>query len=522
MRSRTMTITIALGLIVMFLTSLTLVQAGNIVLSNNAGDGNAVWVIEGEQTLVMNGFDLNSRNLALPLTLDAITISVNKAVPGASVDALIYADADGGSPSNATLLSRQSVQINSTGSVRIALPNAVTVNAPVIWVGFYLPIGFEFNSDTSGASVLTYWAWTPGATFDVNSLANAQVLGPSDGTSPVNINLGGIARISAEVTQANGATTPSTTPVGSTVGSVPEVNVSSRDVPIGVQMVAQSSGDLSVLSKYRDCGELLFYDSEDIRITGEGRFELHCRADVGAFSPGVIENYDQVPDEIPSFNRHGYLYDIFGTGSFLSGSSAEQLVVPVTHCIRPEQADLNTAVLGIAYGAPRAWHLLPSVRYGEVICAEMTHQGFLSYFVPRTGNEATLNANLYFSGTPRLIDSDGNRVGNEVRCGFAHVLQYSVHNEGFEPTPPTTVRVQDFHVRTGTIARSNEYDLGPVPPGGTLTINIDNYVAPSVYYNEAHRMVFTIDPGNRANEANEGDNSISIDFLLTQSTQCVN
>ena len=519
MRSRRISITIALGLILTFLTSLTFVQAGDIVLSNNSGDGNAVWVIEGEPTLVMNGFDLSSRNLSLPVTLDAITISVNKAVVGASIDALIYADADGGSPSNATMLSRQSVQINTTGSVRIALPNAVTINAPVIWVGLYLPTGFEFNSDTSGASVLTYWAWAPGASFDVTNLANAPVLGPSDGSSPVNLNMGGIARISAEVTQGEGTIPSPGDTSGGTVGSVPEVNISARDVPIGVQMVAQSSGDLSVLNRYPYCGELLFYDGEDIRITGEGRFELHCRADVGAFSPGVIENFDQAPDVIPSFNRRSYLYDIFGTGDFLAGSSSEELAVPVTHCIRPEQADLNDAVIGIAYGAPRTWRLLPSVRYGEVVCAEVTHQGFISYFVPWSDDAPTLNANLYFSGTPRLIGQDG-RAGEEVRCGFAYRLQFSVHNEGFEATPPTSMRVQDFHVRTGTVARSNVYDLPSVPPGETLTINIENYMAPEIYYNEAHRMVFTIDPGNVAKETNESDNSRSIDFLLGQSTQC--
>ena len=82
------------------------------------------------------------------------------------------------------------------------------------------------------------------------------------------------------------------------------------------------------------------------------------------------------------------------------------------------------------------------------------------------------------------------------------------------------MRVQDFHVRTGTVARSNVYDLPSVPPGETLTINIENYMAPEIYYNEAHRMVFTIDPGNVAKETNESDNSRSIDFLLGQSTQC--
>lgn len=515
MRPRVYPITITFSLLVFFMGLLP-VQAGDITLTNNSGDGNSSWFIEGESTLIINGFDLNSRGITLPVTLDAISIGVEQ-FAGGTVDAVVYADSDGGSPSNATLLSRQSVQISGTGTVRVALPEPVTVNAPVVWVGFYLPTGFHFFGDNSGSSVLTYWGWTPGTTFDLSNLSSAQVFGPGDGSSPVNISMGGVARITAEVTQGEGTVAaPGTTNAD---GTVPVVPVSARDVPIGVQMVSQESVDTSVLTRYGYCGELLFYDTEDIRVTGEGRFELHCRADVGAFSPGTITNFDEVPEDVPSYNRRGVLYDIFGTGNFLSGSSSEELVVPVTHCIRPEQADLNSAVIGIAYGAPREWRLLPSVRYGELVCAEMTHQGFISYFVPRSGDEATLNANLYISGTPRLLDGEGNR-SDKILCKFTYRLQYSVHNEGFEETPLTTMRVQDFHIRTGTTIFTREFDLPPIPPGETLTVNITNFRAPSAYVNESHRMVFTIDPYNTVSEANETDNDAAIDYLLDYSTQC--
>jgi len=510
-----LTLLLLLGVLAMALPA----SAQTSVLTNNSGDGNTSWFIEGEPTLIINGFDLSSKGLTPPITINAITINVEQPVSGASIDAVVYSDPDGGSPINASLVSRQSVDISGTGAVRVQLPQAVQVDAPVVWLGFYLPVDFRFFADTSGTSVLTYWGWTPGGTFDLANLGSAQVFGPSDGSAPVNINLGGVARITAEISVGDAPTTPQ--PDGTTppVGAVPEVPVNAQNPPIGVQMIGQSQAALNVMQRYPYCGEFLFYDNEDIRITGENRFELHCRADIGRFSPGEIRNFDEAPDAIPSFERKGVLYDIFGTGNFLRGSSSEELVIPVTHCIRPSQFDLNSAVIGIAYGAPRVWTLLPSVRYGELVCAEVTHQGFISYFVPRTGDEPTLNANLYFSGTPRFLDGNNNRV-DQVFCRFAYTLQVSVYNEGFETTPPSTLTVRDFNVRTGTLTLSREVGLDPIPPGETVTFRLENFQAPATFVNELHRMVFNIDPANRIAEANENDNETSFEYVLNPSSQC--
>lgn len=71
-------------------------SAGQIVLSNNSGSDSTVWFISGEPSLVMNGFDLTPLNIALPATIDRVSIAVNNPVPGASIDVLIYEDANGG------------------------------------------------------------------------------------------------------------------------------------------------------------------------------------------------------------------------------------------------------------------------------------------------------------------------------------------------------------------------------------------------------------------------------------------
>ena len=212
--------------------------AGDTVLNNNIGDGNAVFFIEGESSVVINGFDLTPLGLALPVALDAVSISVETPVPGSSIDLLVYQDGNGGSPVDASLVYQGQVAIEQTGINRIELSNAAIITEPVVWVGFHLPVGFEFHADTSESSVLTYWAWTPGGTFDLTALSAAAVLGPGDGSEPANIAMNGIARITAELRTA-------------------EVEEISAGVPIGRQIVTDIGQDTSPLIAYANCGALL-------------------------------------------------------------------------------------------------------------------------------------------------------------------------------------------------------------------------------------------------------------------------
>lgn len=145
-------------------------SAGDLVLSNNSGSDNGIFYIEGESSLVINGFDLTPLGLELPAALDTVSISVSAPAPG-SIDLVVYQDANGGSPVDATLVYRQTVSLERTGVNRIALEQAAIITEPVVWVGFYLPVDFRFHADRSGPSVLTYWAWTPASTFDLASLS---------------------------------------------------------------------------------------------------------------------------------------------------------------------------------------------------------------------------------------------------------------------------------------------------------------------------------------------------------------
>lgn len=328
-------------LLVLLLLVVLPVSAGAQVLSNNSGDANAPWHITGEPSLVITGFDLNALGIQRPAVIDKVSIVVQTPVAGATTTVVVYEDANGGSPVDATLAGSEQVSITQAGTFTVTLTNPVTINQPVVWVGFYLPVDFTFLADTSGTSVLTYWAWTPGGTVTLNNLSSAQVLGPADGTAPVNINMNGKARITAEITGASG--TGSTTTPG------------------------QGNVNLAVMQPYEFCQDVS-HDLDDEYVSYKNAINLHCQIVASYLSPAAPAGYTQ----------RSVLYDIL---AFKDGGAVEKdLLVRVTHCIRPAAGDIDHAVIGSAYGNPRQWHILTTQRFGDLICAEVSHIGNLAYF----------------------------------------------------------------------------------------------------------------------------------------------
>lgn len=498
-------ITLCLLSVGLFWQQVTPVSAGTITLNNNSGTTSSSFFIDGEPTLVMNGFDLGALNLGGSVVLDTVTIAVQQPVAGVPVEVVIYEDANGGSPIDATLAYQTQAFIETGGTAFITLPDPVTITAPVVWVGFYLPNGFRFFADNSGTSVLTYWGWTPGSSFNLADLSSASVFGASDGSEPVNIDMGGVARITAEITPLNAS-------------GFSGDGTDAQGLPIGTQ-IEGGEADLSQLSNYEFCGDLLLYDPADVNISGQRRFTTHCRADLGAFAPGTFINADDLPATVPSYERRGFFYEVFVNGETAQNSS-EEMLVPVTHCIRPNQADLTTAVIGVAYGAPRAWEILPTVSYGEWVCAEVTHAGFLSYFVPRTGDEATLNADLYFSSNPipvgQILDSELGYF-----CGYPYTIAGAIRNEGFVATPLTDVRIQVINQRTGTVTATQDYVLPPVLPGTTFNLSAVNFEMPLTFINETTILRVIIDPENLVAEVDENNNTYElVGLLILEADNC--
>jgi hypothetical protein len=119
--------------------------------------------------------------------------------------------------------------------------------------------------------------------------------------------------------------------------------------------------------------DTLFRDTEDISVTLFNRYALSCKLSWPGYSPidpnGFVRQ--QLLYEITIFNDKGQ-------------SVSDWLPAKVTHCIRPNPADIERAVIGQAAGVPRVWEIKPTVRFGDFVCAEIGRSGLLSYFVPRT------------------------------------------------------------------------------------------------------------------------------------------
>lgn len=341
-------VVLVLALIIMTL-GVSAQQADN-TLTNNTGNASTLWFISGEPSLVINGFDLESRSISTPIQVESISISVRKAVPGAHVEAVVYQDQDGGSPQNATLLARKTVDITSAGVWTVKFDAPVQVTQRFLWVGFYLPVDFEFRADTQGKSVLTYWGWVPNGGVDVVNLSSASVFGPSDGSAPVGIAMNGVARINAHIISGGQVITP---PVGSVQ-----------------QIVGDANTNLSTLTRYNVCD--IMYDAADLYVTYKSAINVDCKV--------VTDKYDApAPD---GYEKRGLTYDIYSFGTTSGGLAPYPF--PITHCIVPTQANIDAgAVIGLSWGAPRKWQLLPTVRFGSHLCAEVSYSGSFSIFVPR-------------------------------------------------------------------------------------------------------------------------------------------
>lgn len=368
---------------VLLLSTTTSTFAGDFTLSNNSGSASTIWFISGEASLVMNRFDLAARNVTLPTQLDRASISVETPIPGTLIDVVVFEDADGDSPANAELVGRTEVDIRSAGTFTVTFDDPLNINQPFVWVGFYLPVDFEFRADTSGTSSLTYWAWVSGSRFDPGNLSTAGVLGPANGSSPVGIDMDGVARITAELITDGTATALSETTTNNDITGVSPITRSNDTDLVNVNAavfpnrnaagrIIQNDGgqaDLRAMQGYADC-DGLFYDTYDTEVTYGSGVRMACKSWPQQLMPETPEGYVRR-------TQVGYDMDIYGVDSGLTSFPES-----VTHCMVVPNADLPNAVLGVAQGSLRFWTILPTVRYGDAICSEFDQAGWIAYFLP--------------------------------------------------------------------------------------------------------------------------------------------
>lgn len=468
--------------------------AGDIILTHNRGGENAVFFVNDEPSLVINGFDLSPHTTRFPIALDAVSISVDRPAPGSHIDLVVYQDANGGSPVDASLVHRQSVQINRSGVQRFILNEAAIITEPVAWVGFYLPVGFRFHADTSGPSVLTYWAWAPGGTFPLDNLASAPVLGPGDGTEPVSIDMQGVARITAELRPLFHQEMAS-------------------DAVLGNQLIAEGEQDTSLLQGYPHCGGLLF-DPEDIAITSRASFTVHCGVASEFEAPTEIVHPD---GHFLDLQRAGHLYKLEAQipQDQLVHGAVNVMPVPVTHCIQIQAGDLEQAVIAEARGIPERWHALPSVRFEDVVCAEITTASYLSYFLPR-GADSPPNVNLVM-GWSKVSP-------HPLECGLPAYVEAPVTNTGqsWFSTVSGNVKfiIENIHVRSGITTGAVELSIETSQLGpGMRHILVFAPIYVTTYVNELHRLQVRADFDNQIQETNENDNVWFTEYILSNAQQ---
>lgn len=454
--------------------------AGDIALSLNSGDENEVFWIEGEPSLVMNGFDLSTFADDLPVALDAVTLSVETPVPGGRVVVVVYDDATGGAPHDATLAYREVVSINESGNVRIALSEPAFVSETVAWVGFYLPVGFRFYADTSGASSLTYWGWTPGGPFDLSSPARAVVLGPGDGSAPVNIQMDGIARIGIELREATSLEL-------------------ARLAPLGQQVADDTGVDVSNFKEHHNCPGFLWDPASSA-------LSLTCLVGSVVEAPVVIQD---APEGFIDVQREGTLYK-------LVADNYGVLPEPVMHCIRVPEEHRETAVIGEARDIPERWYILPSVRYDDMVCADISFVNYVSYFLPRSP-DAVQNVNLVI-GWSKVSP-------HPAICGLPLRITAAVVNTGreefFTDDGNITISVENIHLESGFLHPVKDITVPAwrFKPGDRRGVpieflNEDELVRDGNTIGDRYRLQIRIDSASQVEETNESDNMWFTEYVL--------
>ncbi len=455
--------------------------AGDVALSLNSGDENEVFWIEGEPSLVMNGFDLSTFADDLPVALDVVTLSVETPVPGGRVVVVVYEDATGGAPHDATLAYREVVSINEAGTVRIALSKPAFVNETVAWVGFYLPVGFRFYADTSGASALTYWAWTPGGPFDLSSPGRAVVLGPGDGSEPVNIQMDGIARIGIELREATGLEL-------------------ARLAPLGQQVAEDAEVDVSNFKEHHNCPGFLWEP-------GSSSVDLTCLVGAQIEAPVVIQD---APEGYIDVQREGMLYK-------LVAENYSVLPEPVMHCIRVPEEHLETAVIGEARDIPERWYILPSVRYDDMVCADISFVNYVSYFLPRSPGSVQ-NVNLVI-GWSRVAP-------HPAICGLPLKITAAVVNTGreefFTDDGNFQISVENIHLESGFLFPVKDISVPAwrFKPGDRRGVPIEflnenEVVRDGTTIGDRYRLQIRIDSASQVEETNESDNMWFTEYVLS-------
>ncbi|NWG16027.1 MAG: hypothetical protein HXY41_05270 [Chloroflexi bacterium] len=103
------------------------------------------------------------------------------------------------------------------------------------------------------------------------------------------------------------------------------------------------------------------------------------------------------------------------------------------------------------------------------------------------------------------------------RCNQTFNIYLDVANFGTTANPSGTISVQDFRVADGSLQGNTVGAIPVIQPGQTVNVGPIPLTI-STYYNEQHRLVITLDPGNLIPETNETDNLIIAIYTLEKAS----
>ncbi|HYO87781.1 MAG TPA: SH3 domain-containing protein [Candidatus Limnocylindrales bacterium] len=106
---------------------------------------------------------------------------------------------------------------------------------------------------------------------------------------------------------------------------------------------------------------------------------------------------------------------------------------------------------------------------------------------------------------------------SQPQCAQTFNVGLDVANLGSQPTSASgTVRLVNTRAADGSIQEETTGGFPILQPGETFRVNMPLTV--STFYNETHRLTLTIDPTNEVPEAQDGDNTQTLDYVLQKGT----
>ncbi len=119
--------------------------------------------------------------------------------------------------------------------------------------------------------------------------------------------------------------------------------------------------------------------------------------------------------------------------------------------------------------------------------------------------------------TGNLAGSPPDLTPDEPICNVPFQVLANITNTGNTATTATaTVVIQDIHVGSGTVQATVIREVPPLEPGGNFVVGAELTI--STFFNEEHRIVFTLDVNDAVVETNESDNVLTTTYILQRGT----